>query len=133
MVDAIGAAVSALGVNARKIGVSANNIANMGSIGGTSPDAGPAAYTPQDVVSIADPTGGVTSRVIDRDPATVTAYDPNSPYADDKGQVAVPNVDLAEEVVGMKLADIAYRASLKVIQTASNMQKELLRRFDEKA
>lgn len=130
MVDAISTAVSALNMNAKKIGVAANNIANMGNVGVVEGESGPGPYTPQDVVSIADPLGGVQAHVVDRDPASVTAYDPNSPYANESGQVAVPNVDLATEAITINLASTAYQASLKVIETARDMQKELLDSFD---
>lgn len=132
MVDAISTSLSALKASSEKVRVGANNIANAGTIGTPGVTSGRnAAYTPQDVVNVADPIGGVHTRVVDRDPATSLAYDPNAPQADANGYIAVPNVDLASEIVGLKQADIAYRASLDVIKVAGKMQDELLKTFDE--
>jgi flagellar basal-body rod protein FlgC len=132
MVDAINIAVSSLQANGERIRGAANNIVNAGTVGALDPADGPAAYTPVDVVAVADPLGSVLTRTIERNPATTTAYDPNSPYANADGAVAVPNVDLASEIVTMKLAEISYRASLDIIKVAGKMQDELLNTFDEK-
>lgn len=133
MVDAINISLSGLAASSARVRTAAHNIANAGTVGATDPAQGPAAYTPQDVVATAVPGGGVQTRVVDRDPAHVTAYDPNSPVADEKGQVAVPNVDFATELIDAKVAELAYRASAAVIKTADQMQESLLKTFDERA
>lgn len=132
MVDAINTSLSALRASSEKVRVSANNIANAGTLGTPGENgAVSGGYTPQDVVAVADPIGGVQTRVIDRDPANTLAYDPLSPQANADGLVAVPNVDLVSEIVNIKQADLAYRASLDVIKVAGKMQDELLKTFDE--
>lgn len=132
MVDAISISLSGLNAATEKVRVGTNNIANMGSVGTPTSDGGATgAYTPQDVVNVSDPIGGVRANVINRDPATVTAYDPDAPQADGNGYVAVPNIDLATEAVNIKQAETAYRASLSVIKVAGKMQDELLKTFDE--
>ena len=133
MVDAISNALSGLQSAGIRAGVSANNIANLQTVGAKTPDRGPAAYVPQDVVATAIPAGGVATHVQDRAPATVTAYDPDHPYADDQGAVDVPNINLETEIVNLKIAEIAYKASANVIKTARAMQDDLLKTFDEKA
>lgn len=133
MVDAINIAISSLQANGERIRAAANNIVNAGTVGAIDPADGPAAYAPQDVVAVADPLGGVQTRNIARDPATEIAYSPNSPYANTDGAVAVPNVDLATEIITMKLAEISYRASLDIIKVAGKMQDEMLKTFDETA
>lgn len=40
--------------------------------------------------------------------------------------------DLATEIVNLKVAEVSYKANLSVIQTVSEMEKELLHTFDEK-
>lgn len=132
MVDAISVALSGLKANTTKVGVHANNIANAGNIGARRPEGGPAPYTPQDVVMIADALGGVQTRVTDRDPAFVLAPDPGSAYADDNGVVAVPNVDMATEIVGMNIAKNSYAANAAVIKVASAMQDEVMRLVDKR-
>lgn len=133
MVDSVSISVSALRANAIKAGVAANNIAGASAVGPATPnDDGPSAYTPQDVVMVSDGLGGVTATVQNRDPATVPAYDPNSPYADDTGMVAVPNVDLASEMVDLTLAKTAYAASLKALQMVQEMDDALFKAVDKK-
>jgi flagellar basal-body rod protein FlgC len=132
MVDAVHTALSGLQANTERVRVAANNIANAGNIGALDPTDGPAPYTPQDVVAIADPLGGVQAQVIARDPAYVPAPDANSPYANDQGVVAVPNVDLAEEIVDLNLAKTAYAANALALRVAGEMQDELLKSFDER-
>ncbi len=128
MVDAISVSLSALSAATRKTSVAANNIANAGSAGTRD-----TAYTPQDVINVTNETGGVSTRVQNRDPAHVLIHDPGSPQADSDGNVAVPNVDLVTEAITMKTAEIAYRASAKVMGVAHRMQDDLQRLFDEKA
>ncbi len=133
MVDAIFISISSLKTNAVRAGVAANNIANMGSGGAVNP--GPrdrTPYTPQDVVAIADPLGGVQARVINRDPATVRVYDPGSVDANAEGLVALPNIDLATESVNMMTARAAYAASAAVIRVAGDMQDDLLSMVDRR-
>ena len=133
MVDAISISISSLKTNAVRAGVAANNIANMGSGGAVTP--GPrdrTPYTPQDVVAIADPLGGVQARVVDRDPATVRVYDPGSVDANADGLVALPNVDLATESVNLMTARAAYAASAAVIRVAGDMRDDLLSMVDRR-
>ena len=132
MVDALSNALSGMQSAATRAGSSANNIANMGNIGAKTRDKGPSAYTPVDAVSTAQVSGGVSTTLIPRDPATVTSYAPDHPYADDAGLVDVPNVSLDQEIINLKMAEIAYKASAKVAKIAGDMQDELIRAFDEK-
>lgn len=132
MVDALSNALSGLQSAATRAGSSANNIANMGNIGAKTRDKGPAAYTPIDAVSTTQVSGGVSTTLIPRDPGTETSYAPDHPYADDAGLVDVPNVSLDQEIVALKMADIAYKASAKVAKIAGEMQDEILNAFDEK-
>jgi flagellar hook protein FlgE len=42
------------------------------------------------------------------------------------------NVELSQEAVNMMVGEAAYKANLKVIQTTSDMDKDLLKLFDKK-
>ncbi|HEY6259191.1 MAG TPA: flagellar basal body rod C-terminal domain-containing protein, partial [Xanthobacteraceae bacterium] len=59
-------------------------------------------------------------------PSYVTQYDPTAPFADKNGQVAAPNVDLANEVVQQIIARYEFAANAKVLQVGSEMMKSLL-------
>lgn len=128
----MGIALTGLNSASMRLNASAANIANFMTSGSLEPG-GQSPYIPRDAVAKAQgETGGVQTEIINRDPAFTPAYDPNSPFANDQGYIGVPNVDLATEIVNMKLAEISYKANLKTIQTSRDMFGELLKSFDKK-
>ena len=136
MINAIQIALSGLAAASKKVEAGASNIANMATSGSLDdPDNAP--YTPLTVQqkTLAGDGGGmgVQAEFTPKNPPFVPAYDPDSPFADENGVIGLPNVDLAEEAVNLNLAEYAYKASLRVIQKASEMQDALLRSFDKKA
>jgi hypothetical protein len=54
--------------------------------------------------------------------------------AESANKIANPqeSADLAEEIVKMKIAEVSYKANLMTIRVAEEMEKDLLRTFDEK-
>lgn len=54
--------------------------------------------------------------------------------AESANKIANPQegADLAEEIVKMKIAEVSYKANLMTIRVAEDMEKDLLRTFDEK-
>ncbi len=132
MMNAISIALSGLGASMKQLGAAASNIANMGSSGSLEPG-GKAPYEAKTTVQSSTAEGGVEAEVVSKKEPFIPAYDPNSPYANDQGLVAAPNVDLAEEAVQMKLAELTYKANIRTIQAASDMAKEAGRILDEKA
>ena len=119
----LGTALSGLQAAATRVGAAANNIANISTSGSTDGVTKPA-YTPQDVVQTST-NGGVRADIQPRDPATYAAPDPDASFADADGMVAVPNIDVASEIVSMKTAEHAYKASLIVSKTAQEMDDAL--------
>jgi flagellar basal body rod protein FlgC len=110
MVDVGAVALSGLYANEKRISVAANNIANAQS----------ADYKAQEVQQNSVASGGVTSRVVERTPATV-------PVANDNGGVDQrPNVSLEEEVVNAQIASYGAQANLKVLQATDKLNKYLL-------
>jgi len=123
-------ASSGLAAASLRLQVSADNVANASSTGPL-PDAAnaadfPPAYVPQRVDQVDVAGGGTAATVTSVSPSYVTQYDPTAPFADKNGQVAAPNVDLANEAVQQIVARYAFAANAKVIQTASEMMKTLL-------
>lgn len=53
-------------------------------------------------------------------------FDPADPAADAEGRVARPNVDLAREMLNLGVAQRAYEASLRVIETEDELAGALL-------
>lgn len=131
MINAIQTALSGLQAAAKKVEAGASNIANMQTTGSLK-EGEKAPYHARTVVQESQGDGGVKADVVAKQPPFVPAYDPDSPFADENGQVGVPNVDLAEEAVNINLAEIAYKANLKTFQAIKDMEEELLRSFDER-
>ena len=125
-------AASGLAAASQRLWVSANNVANAES-DGPLPSASaaiqaqyPAAYTAQQVNQVATPGGGTSAIVSSLRPGTVTAYDPAAPYADQNGQVAAPNVDLAAEAVQQAIASYTFVANADVMRVSQQMMQTLL-------
>jgi len=116
---------SALAAQRQRMNIIASNMANAHST--SSAEGGP--YRRQDVVFTTDPLGSeedgltgvkVSSIVKDESPFKMT-YDPSHPDADKDGFVAMPNVNIIEEMVNMMMASRAYEASI----SAFNMSKAM--------
>jgi flagellar basal-body rod protein FlgC len=67
----------------------------------------------------------ITRVVEDRSPA-IMKYDPRHPDADENGYVAMPNINLMEEMVNMISATRSYEANVTALQTARNMALKAL-------
>lgn len=66
------------------------------------------------------------ARVIeDRNPP-VMKYDPRHPDADEKGYVAMPNINLMEEMVNMISASRGYEANVTALKAAKDMALKAL-------
>ncbi len=130
MTNAIGIALSGLNSATQRLNASASNIANAFTSGSLE-EGGQAPYTPLDTTSKADAAGGVQTQIIPRNNPVAVAYDPNSPHANAEGFVGGPNVDLAEEAVNLKLAELSYKANLNTIKVAGEIFDELLDAVDD--
>lgn len=126
--NVFGIALSGLNAAQTRLGNSANNVANVQSTSSrVNGERVEQAYQATDVVqSSLEPTGGVRASIRPRDPATVPAYLPDNPAADENGIVEFPNVNLEEEVVQQQLASYDFKANAKVIQTQDEMLDSLL-------
>lgn len=134
MIDAIKTAISGLLAQKTRASTASSNIANATTTGTLDQNNGlQAPYTPVETQFTADKDGGVRASVANRDPAFVPSYAPNSPFADENGIIGAPNVSLDQEIVTLKQAEIAYKANLKTIEIASEMEDALLDSFDKDA
>lgn len=125
MIQAIHTALAGLRVSTQRLGVAAENIANVQTSGNASPYDG---YVPQrlDQTTTANGTPTATARPISQ--PSFPVYDPSSSQANAEGLVGYPNVDLAANIVDAKIAQHTYEANLVTIRTASEMMKALLDR-----
>lgn len=133
MIGAISTALTGLLAASKKVEASASNIANMGSAGSLDPASPNQPYQALTTVQTTAQGGGVQATNIPKKPGFVNAYAPDSPFANADGLVGAPNVDLAEEAVNLKIAEISYKANINVLKTADEMSEELSRLLDKKA
>jgi flagellar basal-body rod protein FlgC len=130
---AISASASALAAERMRIEIAVSNLANAESTRG--PDGQP--YRRRDVVLAARPVesfdaalgkagsiGVEVAAVVEDMSAPRRRYEPSHPDADKAGYVALPNVDVAEEMVDMISAARAYQANL----TAIGLIRDLVQR-----
>ena len=125
-------AVSGMNAAIHRMSNAATNLVNISSTGKVPENAGEKAtsYQPTDVISlsnsVADDKFGVRTETVPRTPAFSYAYNPDSPDANADGLIAVPNVSIEREIVDSLLAEIAYKASAKVIAAEKENQDKLL-------
>ncbi len=116
---------SALAAQRQRMNVIASNMANAHSTRTTEGGA----YRRQDVVFTTDPADAahpgldgvkVSSVVRDESPFRMV-YEPGHPDADQDGFVAMPNVNVIEEMVNMMMASRAYEASVSTFNISKAM------------
>jgi flagellar basal-body rod protein FlgC len=122
-----GIAGSALTAQSARLNAVASNLANADSIAG--PDGQP--YRSKQVVFKATQVegGGLgvrVTQVVNSAAPLRMQYDPANPAADEKGYVAMPNVNVVEEMVNMLSASRAYQINAEVMNAAkASLQKAL--------
>jgi flagellar basal-body rod protein FlgC len=109
-------AVSGLRAAGKRLEISASNTVNARSEN----------YAPVRAVQSAQPGGGTRAEAMPVSPPTVPVYDPQHPAADANGVAQRPNVALESEAVEQILAQRAFEANLKTVQTADRMTRTLL-------
>lgn len=121
--------VSAQGMTAQRtrLNVTSSNIANIQTT--RSAEGGP--YRRQDpvfqAVDLGDGVSGVEVESIESDQSEPRkVYDPGHPDSDADGYVAMPNINLVEEMVNMITAQRAYEANASVVDTTKKMARSAL-------
>ncbi|OGS98784.1 MAG: flagellar basal body rod protein FlgC [Gallionellales bacterium RIFCSPLOWO2_12_FULL_59_22] len=113
---------SGMAAQAQRLNVVASNLANADSATGA--DGQP--YRAKQVVFSATAVEGgaqgvkVTAVVDDNSPMKMI-YDPKHPMADDRGYVAMPNVDVVGEMVNMISASRAYQNNVEVMNASKTL------------
>lgn len=130
MTDALSIALSGLRAQTTRLAATASNIANA-STAGSVPSADPSApastvYTPVTVDFSSQAGGGVSAQVRPDPNAYSVIYDPSSVHANAEGLVAVPDVDLAEQLVNLIETKALFKANVSVIKTQDEMLGDLL-------
>jgi flagellar basal-body rod protein FlgC len=119
---------SALTAQSARLNAVASNLANADSVVGA--DGQP--YRAKQVVFQATKIGsdggqGVrVTRVVDSAAPLRMTYDPKSPAADENGYVAMPNVNVVDEMVNMISASRAYQVNAEVMSSAKSLMLKTL-------
>lgn len=114
---------SAMSAQSQRLNVVASNIANADST--TSSTGQP--YRAKQVVFSALPLSGQEAsgvkvqQVIEDASAPKLVYDPKHPLADEKGYVAMPNVNVVEEMVNMLSASRSYQTNVETMNAAKTL------------
>jgi flagellar basal-body rod protein FlgC len=129
--------ISASGLAAQraKLDVMVSNLSNAGTT--STPEGGP--YKRKRVVfsteTIKGPFNSVlkdalrmvkVGGVVEDQEGIRTVYDPGHPDADAKGMVAMPNVNVIQEMADMIVANRAYEASVTAFDATKNMALKTL-------
>jgi len=119
---------SALIAQSQRLNTVASNLANAESV--TGPGGNP--YKAKHVIFSAVPlsnnasTGVEVQDVIeDQNPARMV-YDPKHPVADKSGYVAMPNINVADEMVNMISASRSYQTNVETMNTAKTLMLKTL-------
>ncbi|HJQ07386.1 MAG TPA: flagellar basal body rod C-terminal domain-containing protein [Nocardioides sp.] len=115
--DTLSIANTALGAHQTWLDAVADNIANVNTVRSTSQSAFQATY----VEFAADSHGGVDVAGYAHGDATgLVVSQPDSPLADAQGYVRAPDIDLADQMGELVMAQRGYQASVQVTKTAQD-------------
>lgn len=123
LLNVFNVAGSAMAAQGKRLNVVASNIANAESTSG--PDG--QAYRAKQVQFMAVPipgtvaTGVKVEKVIEDQAPPRLVYNPAHPQANDKGYVAMPNVNVVEEMVNMLSASRSYQTNVETMNAAKSM------------
>lgn len=114
---------SAMSAQSQRLNVVSSNLANADSV--TSSNGQP--YKSKQVIFSAVPIDNSTSTAVkvsqvveDSNPPKLM-YDPKHPLADEKGYVAMPNVNVVEEMVNMISASRSYQTNVETMNAAKTL------------
>jgi flagellar basal-body rod protein FlgC len=114
---------SGMAAQSQRLNVVASNLANADSA--TSANGQP--YKAKQVVFSAVPVDGATAQgvkvaaVVEDNSPMKMVYDPKHPMADAQGYVAMPNVNVVDEMVNMISASRAYQNNVDVMNASKTL------------
>jgi flagellar basal-body rod protein FlgC len=141
---ALGVARSGMGAYKLWVDAVADNIANVDNVTSTDQPAFAARYIVAQAVDsgASGHAGGVAGRpgatdaigdgvvvtgVVFGDPNGRVVYEPNNPLADDNGMVRRPDIDLADQMTYLQVAQRGYQANINVFERVRDSYEAALR------
>lgn len=123
--DAIGIAATGLTVHRKWLDAVADNLANVNTVRATDDTAFQARYIAVTEGSRANP-GVYVAGVEYGDPAGRVVHEPDHPLADADGYVRYPDIDLAEQMGHLILAQRGYQSNAAVVDRARTAYESAL-------
>ena len=114
---------SAMSAQAQRLNVVSSNLANADSVTSSNGQAYKAKQVMFAAVQTSSPasTGVKVTQVLEDSAPPKLMYDPKHPLADEKGYVAMPNVNVVEEMVNMISASRSYQTNVETMNAAKSM------------
>lgn len=121
-------AQSGMGAYQLWIDAIADNVANIDNVSATDQRAFQERFVI--VAPVEDATGAGAGVVVTGaafgDPNGRLTYEPNHPLADENGMVRRPDIDLADQMVFLQVAQRGYQANINVVQRAREAYEQAL-------
>jgi flagellar basal-body rod protein FlgC len=123
LLNVFNVAGSAMTAQSKRLNVVASNLANAESTSG--PDGKP--YRAKQLQFMADPVAGTLStgvkvdKVVEDSTPPRLVYNPAHPQANEQGYVAMPNVNVVDEMVNMLSASRSYQTNADTMNAAKSM------------
>jgi flagellar basal-body rod protein FlgC len=118
---------SAMSAQSQRLNVVASNLANADSATSASGQPYKAKQVVFSAVPVADASAGAAAtgvkveQVVEDASPPKMVYDPRSPLADEKGFVAMPNVNVVDEMVNMISASRSYQTNVETMNAAKTL------------
>ena len=135
------ASISALDAASKDLSVRASNITNQRTstpvdtveisaaaqaAAGNTEDSDESVFRPSQVSNVSVAGGGVQAVVREKAPSHHIAHNPDDPKANTDGMVALPNVKIVDELIGMSQARTMFEANLAMVRAEDEMVGTLL-------
>lgn len=133
MLDIFDVAGSAMAAQRVRLNTTASNLANADSVAST-PQETYRARHPVFAAALNDALnqqGGAkvpvqVEGIVESDAPLQERYEPDHPYADERGYVSYPNVSAVSEMANMISASRAFQLNVEVMNTAKSLSERLL-------
>ena len=132
ILDVFNVSGSGMAAQSLRLNTTASNIANAESVAADPADTYRARY-PVFQASLSDAIEGSAASsavqvpgIVESDKPLNMRYEPDHPFADDKGYVAYPNVSVVEEMANMISASRSFQMNVEVLNTAKSLAERVL-------
>jgi flagellar basal-body rod protein FlgC len=114
---------SGMSAQSQRLNTVASNIANADSVTSSTGQVYKAKQVVFSAVPVAGPeaSGVKVDKVVESAAPAKLVYDPGHPLADEKGYVAMPNVNVVEEMVNMISASRSYQNNVDTMNAAKTL------------